>query len=419
VTDLNVVHADAVVRVRDRGGPRRGREQAELDLIVDGGVAIRDGLIVAVGPTDDVLREFGEDGVPSIDAAGQTVLPGLVESHCHPLFKAAGHPPHAECLPLGEIAGREDGIWATVLETRGATDDELLDQLDAVYGRAIAGGVTTLEVKSGYSLNVDGELRDLRLLRESRELTPLSLVSTFLGAHMVPADENDAERYMDSVVGEMLPVVARDGLAEFADVSCDAGLFEAHLVARLLDRAAALGIPTRVHADGWAAADGWRTAVRHGAVTADHLTFTPDAEIAEVGESETIATLLPLAEMIYMTGRRANARAFIDAGVPVAIATDYCSSLGSSSLATTIGIAAPWFLIKPAEAIVGATLNAAYSLRLGGDRGSVDIGKRGDLTILDVRHPNEIYLSAGRPLVACVVIGGVPAWSSDAVARAA
>jgi imidazolonepropionase len=404
--DLNVVHAAALVRVRDRGGPRRGGEQGELDLIADGGVAIRDGLIVGVGPTAEIVEEWGEDDVPTIDARGRTVLPGLVESHCHPLFKAAGHPPHAECLPVEEIVGREDGIWATVLETRDATDAELLEQLAAVYARALAGGVTTLEVKSGYSLSVDGELRDLRLLRESRGLTRLGLVSTFLGAHMVPADQSDADAYMESVVAEMLPVVAGEGLAEFADVSCDAGLFDPHLVARLLERAAAVGIPTRVHADGWAAAEGWRTAVHHGAVAADHLTFTPDGEIAEVGACETIATLLPLAELIYMTERRANARAFIDAGVGLAIATDYCSSLGSSSLTTTIGIAVPWFRITPAEAIVGATLNAAYSLKLGSDRGSLDAGKRGDLTILDVPHPNDVYLAAGRPLVAGVVIGG-------------
>ena len=384
--DLNVLGAASLAQVRDRGGPRRGAQQGELDLIADGAVAIRDGRITAVGPTARVLAEFGDDDVPTIDATGRTVLPGLVESHCHPLFKDAGHPAHAERLPLEQIAGREDGIWATVLETREATDDQLLDQLAAVYRRAIAGGVTTLEVKSGYSLSVEGELRDLRLLDRSRRSTPLWLVPTFLGAHMVPSDGTDADAYMNSVVDEMLPTVVDEGLADFADVSCDAGLFELRLVSLLLDRASRLGLPTRVHADGWAAADGWRTAVAHGATA--------------------VATLLPLAELIYLCERRANARAFIDQSVPVAIATDYCSSLGSSSLVTTIGLAVPWFRMTPSEAIVGATLNAAYSLRLGGDRGSLDVGKRGDLTILEIAHPNDVYLSAGRPLVADVVIGG-------------
>jgi imidazolonepropionase len=173
------------------------------------------------------------------------------------------------------------------------------------------------------------------------------------------------------------------------------------------------GLGIRVHADGWGAADGWRTAVKYGAASADHLTFTSDAEIAEVGTADTIATLLPVAEMIYMTERRANARAFIERDVPVAIATDYCSSIGSSSLATTIGIAVPWFAITPAEAIVGATLNAAYGLGLGADRGSLDDGKRGDLTILATSHPNDVYLALGAALVSAVVIAGEVAWSVE------
>ena len=402
--DLNVIHAAQLACVVDRGGPRRGIEQGELDLIEDGAVAIRDGVIQAVGPTGAVLEAFGEPGVVTLDASARTVLPGLVESHCHPLFKAAPHPPSADRLPLREIAGREAGIWETVAHTRAAGEEELLAQLGRVYDRALAGGVTTLECKTGYTLSVEGELRDLALLARSRELTPISLVMTFLGAHMLPADASDETEYVDTVVDEMLPRI--DGLASFADFCCDADLFTAQSIARMLEHANRRGLPTRIHADGWGAADGWRTAVRYGAASADHLTFTSDAEIAEVGCANTIATLLPVAEMIYMTERRANARAFIAHDVPVAIATDYCSSIGASSLATTIGIAVPWFGITPAEAIVGATLNAAYGLGLGADRGSLDPGKRGDLTILDATHPNDLYLSLGAPLVEAVAIAG-------------
>jgi imidazolonepropionase len=401
---LNVVHAAQLARVVDHGGPRRGREQSELDLIADGAVAIRDGVIKAVGVTQDILSEWGDESVETFDARGMTVLPGLVESHCHPLFKAAPHPAAADRLPLREIASREDGIWETVTHTREASDEELVAQLARVYTRALAGGVTTLECKTGYSLNVEGELRDLRLLRESAADTPLGLVVTFLGAHMVPADEPSPARYVDTVIEEMLPRV--DGLADFADFCCDADLFEHSQVTAMLERARGAGIPTRVHADGWAAADGWRTAVGYGASTADHLTYTSDDEIAEVGTADTVATLLPVAEMIYMTDRRANARGFIEQDVPLAIATDYCSSIGSSSLATTIGIAVPWFQITPSEAIVAATLNAAHSLGLRHDRGSLDPGKRGDLTILDAPHPNDIYLALGAPLIHTVVIDG-------------
>jgi imidazolonepropionase len=411
--DINVVHAAQVARVRDRGGPRRGAEQGLLDLVPDGAVAIRSGLIAAVGPTQAVLSEFGDEGTPTLDARGQTVLPGLVESHCHPVFALAPFAADADRQSLDQIAGKEDGIMATVTSTREAPDSELLLHLSELYDRILRGGACTLEVKSGYGLSLEGEVRALRLLKESRDSTRLTLVPTFLGAHMTPEDAESPRAYMDSVLGEMLTRVREEGLATFIDVSCDAGLFETDLVERLLETAREVRMPSRVHADGWAAAEGWRIATAGGALAADHLTYTPDAEIHEVGAADTIATLLPVAELIYLCDRRANARLLINEHVPVAIATDYCSTVHATSLAHTVGTAIPWFGITPGEAIVGATLNAAYSLGLGGDRGSLDVGKRGDLTILDCEHPNELYLSIGTPLVAAVVIGGGVQWQAQ------
>ncbi|MBV9805439.1 MAG: amidohydrolase family protein [Solirubrobacterales bacterium] len=141
-------------------------------------------------------------------------------------------------------------------------------------------------------------------------------------------------------------------------------------------------------------------------MSAEHLTYTPDEEIRSVGATDTIAVLLPQAELIYLTDRRAHARAFIDAGVPVAVATDYCSSIHATSLPVTLGMAAPWFRLTPSEVIVGGTLNAAYALGLAGDRGSIDPGKRGDLTILSVSHPGELCLAVGQEVVSDVIIGG-------------
>jgi imidazolonepropionase len=150
----------------------------------------------------------------------------------------------------------------------------------------------------------------------------------------------------------------------------------------------------------------WATAVAGGAITAEHLTYAPDEEIRVVGATDTIAVLLPQAELIYMTDRRAAARTFIDVGVPVAIATDYCSSIHATALPVTLGMAAPWFRMTPAEVIVGATLNAAYSLGLAADRGSLDVAKRGDLTLLSVGHPDELCLAVGQEVVSDVIIGG-------------
>ncbi len=406
MNDLNLVHAAQVARVCDRGGPRRGAEQGVLDLVADGAVAIRAGRIVAVGGTENVLADWGDD-VRTLDVSGRTVLPGLVECHSHPLFGGSRHAEYAERLAgatLAEIAGRGGGIWASVLETRAATDANLLERLSAGYQRILVGGATTLEVKSGYGLTAEEELRQLGLLDQSRGLTPLGLTISFLGAHVVPAGV-EADAYTADVLA-MLPRVITQGVAAFHDITCEQGLFTPAQALRLFHRSRELGIPTKAHADAWNSSEGWRTAVAGGAVSAEHLTYTPDDEIRAVGETDTVAVLLPQAELIYLTDRRANARLFVDQGVPVAVATDYCSSIHATSLAATIAFAAPWFRLTPSEAIVAGTLNAAYALRLNHDRGSIDPGKRGDLTVLSVDHPGELCLTVGQDVVSEVIIGG-------------
>ncbi len=414
MSDLNVVHAASLARVVDGGQPRRGATQGELDVVADGAVAIRDGVVVAVGTTDDVLATYGNDGVATIDASGRCVLPGLVECHSHPLFAGERSHEYAERLggaSLAEVAARGGGIWSSVLATRGADDDELVSRLATTLQRIMAGGVTTLEVKSGYGLTVDEELRGLALLQHARSLTPMELAITFLGAHVVPRDlggtaEERADRYTDLIDGDMLPAVVSQGVAEFQDVTVEQGYFTAEQALRLMGRSNDLGLPVRVHADAWAPSEGWCTAVEGGAVSAEHLTYTPDDEIRAVGRTDTIAVVLPMAELVYMTSRRANARLFIQHDVPVAVATDFCSSIHATSLLNTVATAAPWFRMTPAEVIVGATLNAAYSLGRQSSCGSLDVGKRGDLIILDCSHPDEVCLAVGSPLLDQVVIAG-------------
>jgi imidazolonepropionase len=405
--NLNVVAASQLARVTDRSSPRRGKEQRELDLLEDAAVAIRDGQIVAVGATAEVLREWGSDDVPTLDASGKTVLPGLIECHSHPLFAGHRHSEYQLRLQgasLAEIAAAGGGIWSSVLATRAASDAELLTTLDSAYARILGSGVTTLEVKSGYGLTADYELHHLDLLDQSRQLTPLSTVISYLGAHVVPAGL-DADSYTSQVL-ETLPAVMDQGIARFHDITCEVGLFSPEQAAALFEASRHRGIPTKAHADAWASSQGWQTAVVGGAVSAEHLTYTPDEEIRGVGSTDTIAVLLPQAELVYLTARRANARLLIDHDVAIAIATDYCSSIHATSLTTTLGIAAPWFRMTAGEVIVGATLNAAYALRLEHDRGSVQVGKRGDLTVLDIEHPNELALAVGQSVVSDVVIGG-------------
>jgi imidazolonepropionase len=415
VSDLNLIHAAQLARISDHGEPRRGVDQGALDLVADGAVIIRDGTIVAAGETNELLSDWAGD-VPTLDASGRTVLPGLIEGHSHPLFAGHRHSEYAQRLAgasLAEVARGGGGIWASVQDTRAASDVELLENVDYAYRRILAGGATTLEVKSGYGLTPTQELRQLELLERSRALTPLSLVISFLGAHVVPA-EMEGDAYVDEVL-ELLPRVIAQGISAFHDITCEQGLFTPAQAGRLFERSRELGVPTKAHADAWASSEGWRTAVAGGAVSAEHLTYTPDDEIREVGETDTIAVLLPQAELVYMTDRRANARLFIDQRVPVAVATDFCSSIHATSLASTVAIAAPWFRLTPGEAIVAATLNAAYALRLEADRGSLDPGKRGDLTVLSVEHPNELCLAVGQSVVSDVIIAGEVVHSAASV----
>ncbi len=239
----------------------------------------------------------------------------------------------------------------------------------------------------------------------------MELAISFLGAHVVPRDlDADAEHrgaaYTDLIDTEMLPAVVAQGLAQFHDITVEDGFFTPEQGRQLMSRSDEVGLRVRVHADAWKPSLGWRTAVAGGAVSADHLTYTSDAEISAVGRADTVAVLLPIAELIYMTDRRANARLFIEHEVPVAISTDYCSSIHATSLLNTLANAAPWFQMTPAEVIVGATLNAAYSLGLQSKVGSLDIGKRGDLLVLDCIHPEEVCLALGAPLLDSVVIAG-------------
>ena len=409
--DLNVVHAAQLAQVHDDGAARRGASQGEMHLIEDGAVAIRDGVIVAVGRTSDVMAEWDDSFVSTLDATGRTVVPGLVECHSHPIFAGERHAEYAERLggaSLAEVAARGGGIWSSVVATRSASDDVLLARLAQAYERIAAGGVTTLEVKSGYGLTVDTELRQLAVLQASRALTTMELVITFLGAHVVPRDlTGGADTYTDLIATEMLPAVMRQGVAQFQDVTVEDGLFTPAQALRLMAESHTAGLPVRVHADAWKTSQGWQTAVEGGAISAEHLTYTPDDEINTVGATDTIAVLLPIAELIYMTDRRANARLFIDNNVPVAIATDYCSSIHATSLLATMGSAAPWFRLTPSEVLVGATLNAAYSLGLEHRCGSLDIGKRGDLLVLDCPHPDEIFLGVGAGMLHEVVLGGI------------
>ena len=394
---LVLKNCGSIFTVGDRGSARRGDEQSDAGLLDSGTILIENGRISDIARPDAITAFAREKDIPVIDLAGRAVLPGLVEAHSHPLF--GGRRGREYNLRLGgadlqEIARRGGGILSSVLATRAAEDAELVDGASAVMREMLLQGVTTLEAKSGYGLTLEEELRELRLLRELRADDRPDLVVSFLGAHVVPPEFTDSASYARHVAG-MLEQVAAEGLAEFHDITVERGYFDEQDAQFLADASKRLGVPVKIHADAWATSGGWGFAVRNRAVSADHLTYTTPEQVLENCPSETVAVLLPVAELIYMTDRRAPARSFIDAGVPVAISTDYCSSINAFATPRTMTMAAPWFGMTVEESIVAMTLNAAYAIGRGSDRGSIDPGKRGDLLVLDTEDPYAYFLALG------------------------
>lgn len=406
--DFAVLHANQLVQVGEgASGPRRGAEQGTLDVVRDGALVASHGTIVDVGPTSAVAARYDLRHATTVEASGKVVLPGLVDAHTHPLFAGLRYAEYAERLrgaEMAEIEARGGGIWRTVQQTRAAGEEELRTTLRRHFDTILRSGTTTVEAKSGYGQTVDTELTHLRLIGEEARATPLNVVPTFLGAHILPAEQPSAERYTDLIVDELLPKVKEQGIARFSDTDCGS-TFGPALAQRIITRAAELGLRSRVHADGSKVSGGWELAVRNRAASADHLTALRRAQIEATGPTDTVAVLLPMAELRYLWPR-ADARAFIDVGVPVAIASDFSSSIYAPSLFHTIAFAAPWYRLTPEEVISAVTVNAAHSLGVLDHLGTLEPGKQADLLIAGVEDYRMLVFESGVPLVDQVIVGG-------------
>jgi imidazolonepropionase len=407
--DLVVLNAAQVVKISDdRKGPRRGTRQGEIDVIENGAIAVKDGKIIAVAPTSEIIRDYDVKEAEVIDARGKIVLPGLVDAHTHPIFGGIRFDEYAKRLggkSLSEVAAEGGGMTWAFAKTASTSDAQLLAATVAIFQDMLKAGTTAVEAKSGYGKTVAEELRLLELINEASNATPMNVVPTFLGAHAVPSGMQ-AEEYVATVINDMFPAVAAQGIAKYCDATCETGWFTNDQCLRVLRRGAALGMPGRLHVDAFASSGGWRTANIAKAVCADHLTYTSDAEIEQVGPTETIAVIMPAAELYYLLDRRAHARKLIQTGVPVALATDFCSSIRAISLLQALPLAAPWFLMTPEETIVAATLNGAYAVGMADSIGSLDVGKRADFIILDIPHYRMAIFEMGANRIDKVVAGG-------------
>ncbi len=397
---------------------RRGEAQGEIRRIHAAAVRAEDGRIVFVGGESDYAREFtGRPAATSIDAGGRAVIPGLVDAHTHPVWLGDRGPEIGRRLSgesYATIAAEGGGINATVRATRAGTDKELRDAVTRRLSAMLAHGTTTAEAKSGYGLTEEHEIRALALLRTlAGDATLPRLVPTLLAAHEVPPEFlQDRGEWVRIVAEVIVPRVAREGLARYCDVFCEQDVFTVAESQRILEAARSAGLGLRVHADELARSGGALLAARLRAASADHLLFIGDEEIDALAAAGTVAVILP-GTAWWMRSRRAPARALIEAGVPVAVASDANpGTCCTESLPAVAGHACLDSGLTVEETLTGMTLNAAASLGLAAEIGSLEPGKSADLLILDAPDDRHLVYHWGVNLVATAVLRGRVVWNS-------
>jgi imidazolonepropionase len=378
--------------------PRRGNSLSKLGIVKDGALLVHDGRISAVGTRAQVEARKEAKEAEKLDVGGRVALPGFIDSHTH-LIHAASRAEEYELKIQGasyeEIARKGGGILNSVKKLRAASSEALKVRARAMLEEFASYGTTTVEAKSGYGLDIGGELKILSLHRELNREQPLEIVSTFLGAHVVAEEyrgrSDGAERYIELLLDHLLPEVANEGLAEFCDVFCDRGAFTREQSRRILCKGKQHGLVPRIHAEQLARTGATQLAVELGAASCDHLEQVNAADIRALARSRTVATLLPGCDFHLGWKQYAPARKLIEAGAVVALATDFNPGTSPTvSMPMVLSLACTQLRMTPAEAIAAATINAAYALGREERLGSLEKGKQADLAVFEVEDYREI-----------------------------
>jgi imidazolonepropionase len=369
---------------------------SELEVLTDAAVAVTGDRIAAVGPRGKLEKKFPD--AKCVDCSHRVLTPGLVDSHTHAIFARPRYEEQelrAAGVDYKEIAKRGGGIHSSVRHLRACTDEELYARARPRLMRLAAYGTTTVEVKSGYGLSVDDELRVLRVIARLQEKLPMRIVPTWLGAHEIPLEfrerQNGRQEYIDLLINELLPLVVRDKLARFADVFCEPGVFTIDETRRILRAARDAGLMLKLHADELDGSGGAELASELLATSADHLAAISDEGIRALEKSRTVATLLPGTMLFLGRQKQAPARALIDAGVPVALATDFnpgTSPTFNFPLILTLGISQ--LKMSASEAFLAATVNGAGALGLAGETGQIARGFSADIALFEADDYREL-----------------------------
>jgi imidazolonepropionase len=395
----------------------------ELGIIRDGALLIKDGRIEAVGTRRELSKRADARHAKKIDLGNKVVLPGFVDSHTHLIFPASRADEHEQRIAgdtYEEIARAGGGILNSVKNLRRATPADLETRALQAVKRFAEHGTTTIEAKSGYGLDAASELKILRLQQKLAKEQPIDIVSTFLGAHVVPPEyrnkKGGADAYIKFLATQLIPQVAHENLAEFCDVFCDRGAFTVAQARAVLTAGRLCGMVPRVHAEQLAHTGAAKLAVELHAASADHLEQINAADIRALANSDVVSTLLPGCCAHLGIPHIAPARKLIDAGAIVALATDYNPGTSPTvNMSMIMSLACAQMKMSPAEAITAATINAAYSLRRADRIGSLEVGKFADLAVFDVADYREIPYYFGVNLCVLTMKRGKVIYSRESV----
>ncbi|MFH1137100.1 MAG: imidazolonepropionase [Pseudomonadota bacterium] len=399
-----------------RPGPRAGRDLDDIAAVSNGAVVAAGGRIIAAGPDREIAALFPPGpATRQVDAGGRLVTPGLVDAHTHLVFAGARDDEFrlkiVDGLGYEEIEARGGGVPASVRLTRAAGMDDLLAQARPVLRRMMKNGATTIEAKSGYALNLEGEMRLLEAMRLLDREGPVEIVPTLFGAHDMPPEFVDRpDDFLELIVTEMIPAAAARGLARFYDSGVT---FSPEKTERLFAAAKKFGLRPKVHADEFAHRGGAALAARCGAVSAEHCLNSSADDLAAMRRAGVIAVLLPAVPLVHRLGRFVDARRFIAAGLAVALGTDFNPGCPVESMSLVISLACYTAGLSPAEALAAATINAAHAIGRGDDLGSLEPGKQADLVVWDAPNHARLCANPSGGLAGLIVKKGEIVWEND------